>query len=422
VRFCTFLAVAVLALGAAPAQSATKEYSTGNINDRIGARFERSLVVPDAGPVSFVRVSFRITAPDDSALAISLVSPKGTVVPLVTHRGGGADFGSEAKNCGGITTVFESDMTTNPVLAGQSPFTDSPYRAEGKMRSLYGEDAKGRWTLRIENTGGAPTTLHCLTLDISRAVQQSMWTRTGAVRAGVSFVERNGFYEQLRLTLVRGGKTVVDSPLQRFGCRECSTFRPVTVRVLDLDGGEREVLVELYTQGAHCCSVVLVLRHDAAANTYRSKLFLFGNYGYRLVDLDRDGLPEISAFDERFVYTFSAYVFSSAPPQIWRYRQGRLVDVTRRFPAVIRRNAAQVGKEFLKRKRPPKDVDLRAFVAAYVADQYLLGQPSEAKRALDYALAHGLLYRGKEYLGWPAGRVFVTVLMRDLRKWGYLPS
>jgi hypothetical protein len=51
--------------------------------------------VPDRGPVSFVRVSFRITTPDTSALAISLVSPAGTEVPLIMGRGTGADFGSE---------------------------------------------------------------------------------------------------------------------------------------------------------------------------------------------------------------------------------------------------------------------------------------------------------------------------------------
>ena len=186
----------------------------------------------------------------------------------------------------------------------------------------------------------------------------------------------------------------------------------------DLDGGEPEVLVELYTQGAHCCTVVLVLRH--AGGTYRPKLLDFGNYGYKLVDLDQDGLPELSAFDERFVYTYGAYVFSSAPPEISQYRAGRLVDVTRKFPALSARNAKQVGKEFLTKKKPSRDVDLRTFIAVYVADQYLLGNPTEAKRALDYALAHGLAYSGKKFLGTPAGRNFAAVLMRDLRKWGYV--
>jgi subtilisin-like proprotein convertase family protein len=413
------LALAVLGLGAAPAQSATKGYSTGNINARIGGHLDESLTVADAGPVSFVRVSFRITARDTSALALSLVSPKGTVVPLVTHRGAGADFGSDEKGCGGIATVFESDSTTNPVTAGTSPFTDNPYRAEGNLGSLYHEDAKGRWTLEVDNNG-APATLHCLTLDISRAVREMLSSHLGGVTASVSFVEKNSFYEQLRLKIVRGGRTALDSPVQRLRCRDCDTFRPVSVKVRDLDGGEPEMLLELYTQGAHCCTVVLALRHDAAAGAYRPKLLLFGNYGYKLADLDHDGLPEFSAFDERLIYTFGAYVFSSAPPEISQYREGRLIDVTRRFPAVIRRNAARVGKEFLTKQRPPSDEDLRTFVAVYVADQYLLGRPAEAKRALDYALAHGLLYRGRNYLGAPAGANFVRVLMRDLRKWGYL--
>lgn len=412
------LAVAVFALGATPAHAATREYSTGNINARVGERLDRSLGVPDRGPVSFVRVSFRISVRDTSALAISLVSPKGTEVPLVVHRGAGADFGSEEKSCGGFATVLDSDLTTNPISGGRAPFTDTPYRPEGNLRSLYGEEARGRWTLRIENTG-APATLHCLTLDISRAVPETLAARGGAVRASVSFTERNYSYERMGMKVVRAGRTVVDAPIQTLQCRDCNTFRPVSVEVRDLDGGEPEVLLDMYTGGAHCCSVVLVLGYDAARKAYRSKLLFFGNYGYRLADLDHDGLPELSAFDERFVYTFTAYVFSAAPVQVWRYRQGRLLDVTRDFPGLIRRHAAGLAKSFLKTP-VEKDIDLRSYVAAYVADEYLLGRPDEAKRALDFALAHGELYTGKQHLGWPAGRSFITVLMRELRKWGYI--
>jgi hypothetical protein len=242
----------------------------------------------------------------------------------------------------------------------------------------------------------------------------------GAVVASISYSKKDNAYRQLRLKIVRAGSTVVDSPLERLGCPRCDKFRPVAVRVRDLDGGEPEVLVELYTQGAHCCTVVLVFRYVAPVRAYYSKLLFFGNYGYRLVDLDHEKLPEIVASDERFVYAYSAYVFSAAPPQIWQYRQGRLTDVTRRFPTEIRRNAARVGESFLKQKQPPKNTDLRTYVAVYVADQYLLGRPDEAKRALGYALAHGFLYSGKQHLGTPAGGNFVAVLMRDLRKWGYL--
>jgi subtilisin-like proprotein convertase family protein len=417
VKRLALLGLTFLALGTGPADAATKEYSTGNINQRIGGALDRTLNVPDSGAVSFIRVSFRISAPTSSALSISLVSPKGTEIPLVAGRGTGADFGSGTRGCRGFVTVLDSDTTTNPASAGRAPFTDNPYGPEGDLRSLYGQAAQGRWTLRIANAGG-PATLHCLTLDISRAVPETLTATRGSVHAALGFLERNYLYESLRVKVVRAGRVVVDAPIQQLGCRECDTFRPVAVKVRDLDGGGPEVLFDLFTGGAHCCSAVLVLRYDPAARTYRSKVLGFGNYGYRLADLDDDGLLELSAFDERFLYTFTAYVFSVAPPRITQYRQGKLVDVTRRFPQAIRRSAAVLAKSF--RVTPEKNFDARAYVAAYVADQYLLGEPDEAKRALAFALAHGALYRGKEHLGWPAGRNFITVLTRDLRRWGYL--
>ena len=59
-------AAVLLAVTAGPAHAATKTYSTGNIDVPIGAGLDRSLTVRDRGPVSFVRVSFRITTPDTS--------------------------------------------------------------------------------------------------------------------------------------------------------------------------------------------------------------------------------------------------------------------------------------------------------------------------------------------------------------------
>ena len=417
-RFLVSAAV-LLAVTAGPARAATKTYSTGNIDVPIGASLDRSLTVPDRGPVSFVRVSFRITTPETSALAVSLVSPAGTEVPLVVHRGSGADFGSEQASCGGSLTVLDSDETTNPIAAGSSPFTDTPYRPEGRLSSLYGQDARGRWTLRIAN-GGRPAHLHCFTLDISRDVPQTLSAQRRAVRASITYTERDFLYETLRVKVVRSGRTALDVPIQRLGCPDCAGSRPVDVAVRDLDGGEPEVLLDLYTGGAHCCSVSLILRWDPGVRRYRSTFAYWGNYGRRLVDLDHDGLPEFSAFDERFLYEYSAYVFSSAPIRIVQYRGGALVDVTRRFPEAIRKDAARNLGYYRKGRADLGNTDVRSFVAAYVADEYLLGDPARAKRVLDVALRRGDLGRGKTLLGWPAGRAFVAKLMLDLKTWGYL--
>src|SRR5438034_7389546 len=344
-------AAVLLAITAGPAHAATETYSTGNIDAAIGAGLDRSLNVPDRGPVSFVRVSFRITTPDTSALAISLVSPSGTEVPLVVHRGTGADFGSDEANCGGILTVLDSDEATNPIADGSSPFVDTPYRPEGKLSSVYGEDAHGRWALRITNRG-APARLKCFTLDLSRDVPQSLSARSGSVTAAITFTERALLYEKLRISVARAGRRALDVPVERLACPDCAGSRPVDIAVRDLDGdGEPEVLVDLFTGGAHCCAVSLVLRWDAGARRYRSTFRYWGNYGRRIVDLDHDGRPEFSAFDERFIYEYSAYVFSSAPIRILAYRHGAFVDVTRRFPEQIRRNAALNLGYYLKGRR-----------------------------------------------------------------------
>jgi len=410
-------AAVLLATTAGPAHAATRTYSTGNIDVPIGASLDRSLTVPDRGPVSFVRVSFRITTPATSSLSISLVSPLGTEVPLVSGRGSGADFGSGGRDCGGFLTVVDSDETTNPIAAGASPFTDTPYRPEGNLGSLLGEDARGRWTLRIANSG-KPARLHCLTLDISRDVPQAITARKGPTTASVGFTERDFQFEKLTVKVTSPGRPALDAPIQRLGCPDCASDRPVAVKIRDLDGGAPEVLIDLYSGGAHCCMFTLILRWDAAARRYRSTLGYWGNYGSRLGDLDGDGLPEFSAFDERFVYEYSAYVFSSAPIRIWSYRGGKFVDVTRKYPALIRKSAA-TNLGYYQKGRGTPNADVRSYVAAYVADQYLLGDPAEGRRLLDLALKRGDLGRGTSLLGLPAGTAFVAALMRDLRRWGY---
>lgn len=412
------LTVAVLlAAWAGPAHAATKTYSTGTIDVPIGAGFARSLDVPDRGPVSFVRVSFRITTPDTSALAISLISPKGTEVPLVADRGAGPDFGSDGRSCGGFLTVVDSDETANPIAAGAAPFANGPYRPEGNLASLYGENARGRWTLRVTNAGGRAR-LNCLILDISRDVPQVLSAHRATVAATVTFTERDFLFEQLHVKITRAGHTALDVPIEKAGCRDCAHDRPSAVKVRDLDGGEPEVLVDLYSGGAHCCLFTLILRWDAAAGRYRPSLGYWGNYGSRLADLDGDGLPEFSAFDERFVYAYTAYVFSSAPIRIWSYRAGKLADVTRSFPALIEKSAT-TNLGYYRKGRAEKNTDVRSYVAVYVADEYLLGDSAEGKRVLDLALRRGDLSHDDPLLGLPAGKAFVAALMRDLGRWGY---
>ena len=189
------------------------------------------------------------------------------------------------------------------------------------------------------------------------------------------------------MKIVRAGRTVVDVPIQRLGCPDCRDRPADGGRVRDLDGGEPEVLVDLYTGGAHCCAVTLILRWDAAAQPVPLEARATGaTTGRGSSTSTATGCPSSRPSTSGSSTRTRPTSFSAAPIRILSYRQGKLVDVTRRVPGADQEERCRTSADYLK-GRPDKDVDVRAYVAAYVADEYLLGRPAEAKRVLDLALS-----------------------------------
>jgi subtilisin-like proprotein convertase family protein len=417
------LLLALLGVGvhAATSGAATKTYSTGTIAAPIpaGGTLERTLNVPDAGPVSFVRVSLRIEHPRASELSVTLVSPEGISIPLAVHRGGtGADLGEGERGCGGQLAVFE-DGDAAPSSAAEAPFVDGPYRPEEPFSNLNGSEARGRWTLRVaDDPGGHAGTLLCWEMDVSRDVVQTVQRERGFVRATLAYRERDFEIYDARLKIVRGGRAALDVPLGRYGCGSCPSWRPLQLYVRDLDGGEPEVIFDGYTGGAHCCVYSDVYRYDADRRAYRLTRHLWGNYGYGFADYDGDGRPELQANDERFLYQFTAYVYSAAPIQIWHYDAGRLVDVTRKFPRVVARQAADLWRTYLGERDDP-DGDVRGVLAAYLADEYLLGRGPQGLKQAEAAVKRGDAGRGKMLYGTPADGSYLKALLAFLKKTGY---
>ncbi len=152
-----------------------------------------------------------------------------------------------------------------------------------------------------------------------------------------------------------------------------------SLEIIDLDrSGEPEVLLNLYSGGAHCCYSTRIYSFVGGAPPYVSILHEWGNAGYRLEDLDADKKLEFVTGDDRFDTAFTSHAASRRPPQVWRYADGRLVNVTRSYPALIEKDAAECWKAFeeLSPKDPTGD-QVRGLLAAYLADQYLLGRASE---------------------------------------------
>lgn len=242
----------------------------------------------------------------------------------------------------------------------------------------------------------------------------------GDVVATVTYDGSELFASNVRLTVTRGGGTILDRVKVRdAGTGEPTSSGPTLLAVTDLNGdGEPEVLLDLFSGGAHCCVFTRIYQFDAAYTDYTWIEHGWGNYPYDLADLDGDGLPEFSSADDRFAYAFAAYAFSIPPVQIWQYRAGVMNEVTPSFRTSIKRDARKWWKLYKKERRKPvvKRTDLRGILAAWAADKYRLGHRAQVWTTLKGARKRGEL-RGSA--PWPKGRTYLRELRTFLKATGY---
>ena len=261
---------------------------------------------------------------------------------------------------------------------------------------------------------------------VARVVEET--ATSGQVTATLSYDKRGATgYRDFRARIDRGGQTLVDESATK-GCKEgepCGYFpafagvREDSISARDLDGdGEPEVHVTLFSGGAHCCTISTIWSFDPARGDYDRLRHSWLDAGYRLRDIGRDGTLEFDSRDARFAAAFAAYAASWLPVQVYRWRNGKLVDVTRRFPKLVRRDARRAYRAYV-RERDGKDANVRGVLAGWAADKYNLGQRRAAHRGLRRALRRGDLDRDLPFDTPPFGRKYIRQLKRFLKKYGY---
>jgi Protein of unknown function (DUF4232) len=250
-------------------------------------------------------------------------------------------------------------------------------------------------------------------------------TQDGAVSATFTYNGKYPEFSRERLTIARDGKTVYDAPVTASECgAQCAPGEygsgKESIRALDLDNdGQPDVVLELYSGGAHCCTIDEVFSLNQSTNTYNETAWDFGDPGARIVDLNHDGRYEFLTADDTFAYAFTDFAASGLPIQILSFDGGAFHNVTRSYPGLIAKDAKQWLSAFDSMAKDHYD-DSVGVIAAWAADEALLGREPAADRFLGKQAKAGHL--NSALFPHQAGEKFIAELDQLLRKDGYLKA
>jgi subtilisin-like proprotein convertase family protein len=413
------LAIPGAVAGATRATPKQKTYTSGTISVPIpdAGTLEQPISVPDRGEVVSVQVFVRLEHSNPAYLTLSLVSPTGRVIRLSDRQGvAGTGYGDGTKNCAGTPTTFD-DKAYTEIASGSPPFAGH-FRPDQALSGLKKMRTDGVWKLRVTaHSVGAVARLYCWGVVLNRYPETLETARSRSTLAQLSYIFRQDSYSlaYVRLTVFRAGVVRLDTLITN-SCRYCVALPSGaysgrgSLRVRDFDrDGEPEVLVDLYTGGAHCCFYSLIYRY--AGGRYVRLNHFWGDPGYRLADLNRDGKPEFWSADDRFAYAFSCFACSGLPVQIWDYKSGRMLDVTRLYPALVRADARQWWSASVYARKVHGDYS--GLLAAWLADQYLLGHGAQGWTQVRAAVAR------PEFKRWWKPARYLRTLKSFLRRTGY---
>jgi len=226
-------------------------------------------------------------------------------------------------------------------------------------------------------------------------------------------------FKNIRLLILRAGTVSYEGGVPRYPHNNFSVWPAGfsahnSMKFRDLNGdGEPELLLDLYWGGAHCCYWTDIYRYHPTSATYTSAPHFWGDLFYRVRDLDHDPHTlEFVSGDDRFAYAFTSFADSSFPIALWRYADGSLVDITRRFPALIAQDAARQWRGYVSYLHSR---GVRGMLGAWAADECLLNRCAAGLARLQSLGARGLT---GPYDSGAADR-FLTDLRAFLHKQGY---
>ena len=190
------------------------------------------------------------------------------------------------------------------------------------------------------------------------------------------------------LTMTKDGNSVI---------LDSCTDRVIAINDYNLDGtAEKQIVIEYFTGGAHCCDYIVAGIIKNGNFAVKDTLW-WGDSGFEIKDINKDGKFELTGVDTRFGYAFTNFAQSIFPIVIYQFSGGKFINVTKKFPDLVEKDMKDFKKslndEYLKKGYdcPPKGDEtfntdagaVQAYLAAITEDYYNLGKMDDAYDYID---------------------------------------
>ena len=243
----------------------------------------------------------------------------------------------------------------------------------------------------------ATTLLSLATLVGSSAADAATYSaRLGTVNATLTYQGSATNPHGTTITVTNAGRVVYHAAVSTPQCGTYCSPQPAyypnngnPLRVVRLEPGSPDVVLGLYSGGAHCCFTDLVIE-PGPGGAYVATSLNLGDPGARVVTLAGSPFAAFVTADDSFAYAFTDFAASGLPLRIVRVTSRRVSDVTRQYPALIRADASRWLSAFYAQASSHYD-DSVGVIAAWTADEYLLARATSARQFLRQQAAAGHL-------------------------------
>jgi hypothetical protein len=253
------------------------------------------------------------------------------------------------------------------------------------------------------------------------AAAGSFSASSGNLRATFTYTGAFPQAHDTTLSVSRSGKVIdVESVTSKWCDHQCwpNSVAPKAqvVRIVRLrPNGPLDIVLSLYSGGAHCCTVEQVYVLHKASLTKSE--YNFGDPSALLEPIGKGGSSVFVSGDDRFAYAFTDFAASGLPLKVMSFSRGSFHNITDNYPERIARDAANWRTAFFAQASSHYQ-DTTGLAAAWAADEDLLGHAAQVQRFLVTQSRAGHLNSAISPEE-PDGNKFIASLDKFLVKWDY---